>query len=97
MVVFGATTEDTVDLNLRQFFYKQVKLLGSTMGSKEELQALLIFMEKHEIHPIVGHTYNLEDVEEDRKSTRLNSSHVATSYAVFCLKKKEINCCVRTG
>src|SRR5439155_21867894 len=25
---------------------------------------------------------------KDRKSTRLNSSHVATSYAVFCLKKK---------
>src|SRR5690625_3005183 len=25
---------------------------------------------------------------EDRKSTRLNSSHVAISYAVFCLKKK---------
>src|SRR5690625_5685175 len=25
---------------------------------------------------------------QDRKSTRLNSSHVATSYAVFCLKKK---------
>src|SRR5438067_9559855 len=24
----------------------------------------------------------------DRKSTRLNSSHVSTSYAVFCLKKK---------
>src|SRR5690625_3156610 len=27
----------------------------------------------------------------DRKSTRLNSSHVATSYAVFCLKKKMLN------
>src|SRR5437870_6508550 len=27
-------------------------------------------------------------VIEDRKSTRLNSSHVAISYAVFCLKKK---------
>src|SRR5690606_41249011 len=26
---------------------------------------------------------------EDRKSTRLNSSHVKTSYAVFCLKKKK--------
>src|SRR6516225_369687 len=25
---------------------------------------------------------------EDRKSTRLNSSHMSTSYAVFCLKKK---------
>src|SRR5690625_6074153 len=29
--------------------------------------------------------------EEDRKSTRLNSSHVAISYAVFCLKKKKKN------
>src|SRR5438874_6174205 len=27
---------------------------------------------------------------EDRKSTRLNSSHVEISYAVFCLKKKKI-------
>src|SRR5437773_9692132 len=26
--------------------------------------------------------------EEDRKSTRLNSSHITISYAVFCLKKK---------
>src|SRR5690349_22422313 len=26
--------------------------------------------------------------DRDRKSTRLNSSHVETSYAVFCLKKK---------
>src|SRR6267142_3939073 len=29
-----------------------------------------------------------EDVE-DRKSTRLNSSHMSISYAVFCLKKKK--------
>src|SRR3989442_6495861 len=28
--------------------------------------------------------------EADRKSTRLNSSHVRISYAVFCLKKKNI-------
>src|SRR5207302_11116793 len=29
------------------------------------------------------------DFEGDRKSTRLNSSHVKISYAVFCLKKKK--------
>src|SRR6266508_5092795 len=29
--------------------------------------------------------------DRDRKSTRLNSSHVAISYAVFCLKKKKTN------
>src|SRR5262245_65783151 len=28
------------------------------------------------------------DAPRDRKSTRLNSSHLGTSYAVFCLKKK---------
>src|SRR5690625_6942724 len=35
---------------------------------------------------------------EDRKSTRLNSSHVAISYAVFCLKKKKsISACTLHG
>src|SRR5690242_21616003 len=31
------------------------------------------------------------DRERDRKSTRLNSSHMSISYAVFCLKKKKKN------
>src|SRR5256885_2565359 len=30
----------------------------------------------------------------DRKSTRLNSSHLVISYAVFCLKKKKVSCSV---
>src|SRR5580698_5437298 len=30
----------------------------------------------------------MEAVRQDRKSTRLNSSHMSISYAVFCLKKK---------
>src|SRR5436305_3100423 len=30
-------------------------------------------------------------MSRDRKSTRLNSSHVRISYAVFCLKKKKMN------
>src|SRR5437870_13265845 len=36
----------------------------------------------------VGHA-NASIPTRDRKSTRLNSSHVAISYAVFCLKKKK--------
>src|SRR5690625_6087526 len=38
-----------------------------------------------------GHLVQVLDAAErlDRKSTRLNSSHVAISYAVFCLKKKK--------
>src|SRR5690625_3597566 len=43
----------------------------------------------------VAEEYTLEygnatvEMHTDRKSTRLNSSHVATSYAAFCLKKKK--------
>src|SRR3712207_6962456 len=33
----------------------------------------------------------LDFSDEDRKSTRLNSSHANISYAVFCLKKKKIH------
>src|SRR5436309_10292448 len=33
----------------------------------------------------------LVNAQQDRKSTRLNSSHVKISYAVFCLKKKKKN------
>src|SRR3712207_7225950 len=42
---------------------------------------------KGRIVSIVGDDGN----EEDRKSTRLNSSHANISYAVFCLKKKKTN------
>src|SRR3712207_8252677 len=37
------------------------------------------------------HTCWFLGLQEDRKSTRLNSSHANISYAVFCLKKKKIN------
>src|SRR5690625_6653522 len=33
------------------------------------------------------HQFQVKLAEQDRKSTRLHSSHVAISYAVFCLKK----------
>src|SRR5256885_11678054 len=35
--------------------------------------------------------YHEQDPSGDRKSTRLNSSHLVISYAVFCLKKKKHN------
>src|SRR5689334_23973257 len=36
-----------------------------------------------------GHTHLADGAPQDRKSTRLNSSHSSISYAVFCLKKKK--------
>src|SRR5688572_32689598 len=41
--------------------------------------------------PTIVRVYQLKNISrmEDRKSTRLNSSHSQISYAVFCLKKKK--------
>lgn len=64
IVIFGATTEDTVDFNLRDFFYGQYQLFGSTMGSREELRELIALMEKEKIKPVVGHTFKLEDIQD---------------------------------
>src|SRR3712207_7467965 len=38
---------------------------------------------------LAGSPPSIADTVEDRKSTRLNSSHANISYAVFCLKKKK--------
>src|SRR5690606_41116172 len=40
------------------------------------------------VEPVDDKTMLANAIKGDRKSTRLNSSHVKTSYAVFCLKKK---------
>src|SRR5256885_7994777 len=43
-------------------------------------------------HGLEGRPQDAADPDiEDRKSTRLNSSHLVISYAVFCLKKKKKN------
>src|SRR5690349_23848022 len=45
------------------------------------------FFKTLKIPVLLGRDFNERDI--DRKSTRLNSSHVEISYAVFCLKKKK--------
>src|SRR5437763_4725945 len=41
----------------------------------------------------VNRNFTVRRITQDRKSTRLNSSHRCISYAVFCLKKKTNNTC----
>src|SRR5258705_9744544 len=43
----------------------------------------------HALEP--AHALRAQHARQDRKSTRLNSSHLGISYAVFCLKKKKKN------
>lgn len=64
IVTFGATTEDVVELNLRDFFYGQYKLIGSTMGSREEFRTMLEFIKKEGIYPEVDQTFTIDQCQE---------------------------------
>src|SRR5699024_12730509 len=57
-----------------------IRVQGTFVRSAE-IHAVIDFLKKHS-----GADY--DEAMIDRKSTRLNSSHVSISYAVFCLKKK---------
>src|SRR5690349_24239007 len=64
---------------------------GEVFLLQYDIRTLVVLEGFHDVLP--GHLLAgfLVDalVAEDRKSTRLNSSHVEISYAVFCLKKKK--------
>lgn len=64
LVAFGASAGDTVEFDLRKFFYGQYNLLGSTMASTEELRETLEFSKKHAIHPVIDKKYSLEDFKD---------------------------------
>ena len=64
LAAFGASAGDTVEFDLRKFFYGQYNLLGSTMASGEELEEMLEFIEKHEIKPVMDKAYGLSDFQE---------------------------------
>src|SRR3712207_7513790 len=49
----------------------------------------IFFDEMNDVGDDDDKTYYKAICEQDRKSTRLNSSHANISYAVFCLKKKK--------
>src|SRR5699024_8197544 len=53
----------------------------------EEMVSLSQSFHDYELSLLLSDKY---DKHKDRKSTRLNSSHVSISYAVFCLKKKKL-------
>src|SRR5690625_5457398 len=72
-----------------RYIYQPRELFSFTTSDGQELDGYLV--KPHDFdstatYPLLLNIYGGPGA--DRKSTRLNSSHVAISYAVFCLKKK---------
>src|SRR5690606_40432596 len=89
-----AVDPDVLELGLRVALVDEELLMDllSRAQSREldlHVTVRLFPHEEDEVARHVGDIHRLAHIEnEDRKSIRLNSSHVKTSYAVFCLKKK---------
>src|SRR5207253_9865223 len=78
-------------LRIRSFLSGNLRS-GSSSCTGEALHRAGASSSGKEVHSrrrAVSGKFSLDQKRLDRKSTRLNSSHVAISYAVFCLKKKK--------
>lgn len=73
VVTFGASAGDVAQINLRDFFYGQLTLLGSTMGSNEEFLEMIEFIKKHGIKPVIDQVYPLNEFK--KAFSRIESSN----------------------
>jgi NADPH:quinone reductase and related Zn-dependent oxidoreductases len=63
IVFFGGTAGNIPPLNARKIFWKQLSLLGSTMGSPRDFVQMLAFVTDHHIKPVVDSVYPLGNAE----------------------------------
>ena len=63
--VIGALGGINVELNLMQMVFKNVHVHGITVGSREDHMELNNFMEKHEIHPVIGKTVGIDNAIDE--------------------------------
>ncbi|WP_238605821.1 MULTISPECIES: zinc-binding dehydrogenase [unclassified Amycolatopsis] len=61
MVTLGATTGPDVALSLRNLFFRQISLLGTSMGSAREFAQMVALVAEHRVRPVVHHVYDLAD------------------------------------
>src|SRR5690606_40993571 len=92
--IYTLSLHDALPISsLQEVFPHQLQLLDlrqETFFRRRSQEALIVRIdEKQVLNPENFENIRLALSEADRKSTRLNSSHVKISYAVFCLKKKK--------
>ncbi|MDQ3015245.1 MAG: zinc-binding dehydrogenase [Bacteroidota bacterium] len=64
MVIYGGTAGLMQDISPQRIFWKQLDILGSSMGSPEDFEDMLAFVNLHQIRPIVSHTFPLDKANE---------------------------------
>ncbi|CDQ42569.1 quinone oxidoreductase family protein [Mycolicibacterium neoaurum] len=82
VISFGATTAPDISLSLRELFFRQVTLEGTSMGSAPEFDQMLRFVTENQIRPTV---HTVRPLSEAADALREMASGVAFGKTVFTL------------
>ncbi|WP_026953906.1 zinc-binding dehydrogenase [Algoriphagus vanfongensis] len=61
IVIYGATQGNPGSLEARRIFWNQLKIIGTTMGSDSDFEAMLNYVQKHQIKPLVDSVYGFQE------------------------------------
>ena len=64
IALYGGTKGKIPNLNPQILFWKQISILGSTMGSDSDFKEMIEFVDQHKIKPVIDRIFMLEDFEE---------------------------------
>ena len=74
VVTCGATAGFEPKEDLRQIFFRQVRVLGSTMGTDEELRAVMKQVFDGKLKPVIDRTYSLKDAADAHRRMESRAS-----------------------
>lgn len=61
IVMFGASSGDRLEIPIREVFFPQISIIGTSMSSRQEFIEMLQFVEKHSIRPVIDKVFPLQD------------------------------------
>lgn len=73
IVTFGATAGNIPELPGRKIFWKQLQILGTTMGTPAEFSALIDFVCEHKIRPVIDEIFPLAEADNAVKKMGISS------------------------
>src|SRR5699024_11282092 len=82
-----ATAEKITKQHLAESITGMAEMVKDAIDDLQKRSNISLFVSPNDYEHVLSRKEELEAL--DRKSTRLNSSHVSISYAVFCLKTKK--------
>jgi NADPH:quinone reductase-like Zn-dependent oxidoreductase len=64
IVNFGRTAGNITEISTRLLYWKQISIMGSTMGTRDEFLSMLDFLESRNIRPVLDKTFPLSQISE---------------------------------